>query len=295
QPPTSRAFALAPPPLGPSAAAAADERPAGASLDARTRARLERGFGAPLDGVRVHAGAPLPALAAAEGRDIYFAAGAYEPGTLRGDALIAHEVAHVLQQRAASNGVEPVTADVERDATASSVAALASTLVPGALPARPSLTTPLALRRCNGGGGDRPGGGVAYATAPEVSTEQFEAGNVPGERPVTSLLAGGVNQFRFDGDGDGMKELDGRMRTISSWPNGAARVIEFSLTQLSSNTKVTHTFEIPEQPGGFGLIPIVQEFTDGRRPTRIDLLGGGLRQELVFYPPERTPQAVTYR
>lgn len=71
------------------------------------RAWLERGFNADLSAVRVHtdaAAADLAAHAGAHaatvGRHIYFAEGRYQPGTVEGRTLLAHEVAHVLQQTA---------------------------------------------------------------------------------------------------------------------------------------------------------------------------------------------------
>ncbi|MBK9124072.1 MAG: DUF4157 domain-containing protein [Chloroflexi bacterium] len=71
------------------------------------RAWLERGFDADLSAVRVHTDAAAAEFAAREdaraiaaGRDIYFADGQYQPGTATGRMLLAHEVAHVLQQTA---------------------------------------------------------------------------------------------------------------------------------------------------------------------------------------------------
>lgn len=56
-------------------------------------------------GVRIHAGAPAAAAAAArgaraftDGSDIAFAAGRYRPDTAAGRALLAHELVHVAQQ-----------------------------------------------------------------------------------------------------------------------------------------------------------------------------------------------------
>ena len=43
----------------------------------------------------------VSARAFTTGSDIYFAHGEYRPGTPDGDELIAHEVAHVVQQRGA--------------------------------------------------------------------------------------------------------------------------------------------------------------------------------------------------
>jgi hypothetical protein len=76
----------------------------GASLDGDARAELEARTGADLGGVRVHTGGDAAAAARAMsaraftlGNDIVFGAGRYEPGSAAGRALIAHEVAHVLQ------------------------------------------------------------------------------------------------------------------------------------------------------------------------------------------------------
>jgi len=78
----------------------------GQSLDAGVRARMESAFGESFGDVQVHADAKgagvsesLNARALTVGQHIAFGAGDYKPGTLIGDALIAHELAHVLQQR----------------------------------------------------------------------------------------------------------------------------------------------------------------------------------------------------
>ncbi|GEM_PF-6249652 len=77
-------------------------------------AMLEGQYHADLDAVRIHAdeqAAELADQAGAQaftsGRDIFFNAGAYQPNTGEGQRLIAHEVAHVLQQtaRADAEGV----------------------------------------------------------------------------------------------------------------------------------------------------------------------------------------------
>src|SRR5215213_2646802 len=73
----------------------------GHSLDGGTRQRMEKAFGVGFGGVRVHTGAQAESLsegmnarAFTVGNDIAFGAGEYSPGTLVGDALIAHELAH---------------------------------------------------------------------------------------------------------------------------------------------------------------------------------------------------------
>ena len=80
----------------------------GEPLDPETRARFGARFDEDFGGVRVHAGAnaaqaanDLEANAFTFGEDVVFAHGRYQPGTPRGDQLIAHELAHVVQQRRA--------------------------------------------------------------------------------------------------------------------------------------------------------------------------------------------------
>ena len=55
--------------------------------------------------------APLQARAVTRGQDIYFHPGQFQPGTPKGEALIAHELAHTLQTRnSAHAGSEPASA-----------------------------------------------------------------------------------------------------------------------------------------------------------------------------------------
>ncbi len=80
-------------------------RSAGQPLDRATRNFFESRFGHDFGSVRVHADAKAAAsaravdsLAYTVGRDLVFAGGHYAPGTTRGDSLLAHELAHVVQQ-----------------------------------------------------------------------------------------------------------------------------------------------------------------------------------------------------
>src|SRR5918995_2142348 len=52
-------------------------------------------------------------LALTQGSDVHFAPGAYQPGTPGGDHLIAHELAHVAQQRRGPVGGEVGKAALE--------------------------------------------------------------------------------------------------------------------------------------------------------------------------------------
>jgi hypothetical protein len=93
----------------------------GKALDSGARARMESGFGANFSRVRVHTDAEtakqagqLDASAFTAGEHIGFAGGQYRPGTPFGDALLAHELAHVLQQRAGRRERGSPNAEVER-------------------------------------------------------------------------------------------------------------------------------------------------------------------------------------
>ena len=109
-------------------------RGSGAGLDAATRSRFEGDLG-PLGDVTVHTDDRADALnrsvsarAFATGTDVYFAKGEYNPGSADGDRLIAHELAHVVQQRgAASTGPLTVSQpgdalETEADSVADSIA-----------------------------------------------------------------------------------------------------------------------------------------------------------------------------
>ena len=79
-------------------------------LDPATRSSMESRFGHDFGGVRVHTDAAaaasaraVGALAYTVGRDIAFATGRYAPGTAEGRTLLAHELAHVVEQRGATS------------------------------------------------------------------------------------------------------------------------------------------------------------------------------------------------
>ena len=93
----------------------------GTSLDAGVAERLSPSLG-DLSDVRVHTGDTADALntavsarAFATGTDVYFAQGEYKPNTMDGDRLIAHELAHVVQQRGAPTS-GPLTVSQPGDA-----------------------------------------------------------------------------------------------------------------------------------------------------------------------------------
>jgi hypothetical protein len=86
------------------ASALAPTQPAsggGQSMPAAVQAKMDEAFGADFSAVRVHQGpqaTAMGALAYTQGADIHFAPGQYDPGSQRGQELLGHELAHVVQQ-----------------------------------------------------------------------------------------------------------------------------------------------------------------------------------------------------
>jgi hypothetical protein len=95
----------------------------GQPLAAATRAYFEPRFGHDFASVRIHSGAAAGASAAALGAraytvrsDIVFAPGGYRPGSADGQRLLAHELAHVVQQAGGAPRIQRQTAGSgERD------------------------------------------------------------------------------------------------------------------------------------------------------------------------------------
>ncbi len=124
----------------------------GQPLDAATRSFMEPRFGHDFSRVRVHSDAEAAAAARAVaaraytvGSDVVFAQGQYQPRQEPGRRLIAHELAHVVQQRHATAVSTPASwrigapdAPAEREAEAAAAAVVGSGMAPGPLGAAPS-------------------------------------------------------------------------------------------------------------------------------------------------------------
>jgi hypothetical protein len=112
-------------------AAIAASRGRGRRLDTGIASQLEGALGDSMQDVRVHTGPQAAALTRAVsaraftvGTDIFFSAGEYNPGSPTGAELIAHEAAHVVQQRGApASG--PLTVSQPGDALEREAEALA--------------------------------------------------------------------------------------------------------------------------------------------------------------------------
>ncbi|MBN2006745.1 MAG: DUF4157 domain-containing protein [Anaerolineae bacterium] len=139
----------------------------GQSFGGAARSRMEGAFGGSFGDVRVHTDSnaaqvarSVNARALTVGNHIAFDAGEYQPGSMVGDALLAHELAHTVQQRGAgaetaAKGYAPEESAEEMDADKAAVGAVVarSMGMKGMmrnLPAQvmPQLRTGLRLRRC---------------------------------------------------------------------------------------------------------------------------------------------------
>ena len=115
------------------------ESDSGSPLPAQVRQVMEAGIGHDFSAVRLHSDRNaaakadrLSAIAFTKGEHVYFATSQLQPDTPRGQHLLAHELTHVVQQRAASpvsgsgpgrNRTANLGAEREADATAARVVA----------------------------------------------------------------------------------------------------------------------------------------------------------------------------
>jgi hypothetical protein len=83
----------------------------GRALDSAVRGSMESAFGADFRGVNIHTDAnaaqlarQVQATAFTHGNNIYFSPGTFDPGSARGQHLLAHELTHVVQQQQGRGG-----------------------------------------------------------------------------------------------------------------------------------------------------------------------------------------------
>lgn len=110
----------------------------GQPLEPGVRARMESAFNMSFSDVRTHTdsnasdiSSRINSRAFAVGNHVAFGSGEYKPGTLVGDALIAHELAHTIQQKGASRSVNKMSVEngydaLEQDADRTAVSVMSS-------------------------------------------------------------------------------------------------------------------------------------------------------------------------
>jgi len=135
---------------------------------------MEQRFGHNFSQVRIHAdqaadraSRTLGAEAFTARGEIYFAAGRYQPGTQAGKRLLAHELAHVVQQASAG----PASPNAEAlDRRAEDPSELAARTVADAVQAPPEALRPDQPAACLGVDGAEPPAIQRQTTSPPIST-----------------------------------------------------------------------------------------------------------------------------
>lgn len=111
---------------------------AGRSLAPAERSWLEDGFGVGLGDVRLHPDSPVADAVNAEafalGNHVYFGAGRYRPREAEGQRLLAHELAHVVQQRSSEPPRSTDSLEQAADRSGADVVVGRTALVAGAAP-----------------------------------------------------------------------------------------------------------------------------------------------------------------
>lgn len=132
----------------------------GFALPPEVGRRMSAAVGGDVSSVRLHTDAPAAAvagregaLAVTEGSHVAFAAGWYRPGTVAGEALLAHELTHTRQQAGAPAGTRaatPASPVLETEADQAAYGAVSRLLQPGrpVEAVRPTPAGGLRLQRC---------------------------------------------------------------------------------------------------------------------------------------------------
>jgi hypothetical protein len=177
-------------------------RSGGQPLNASVRAFMEPRFGHDFGQVRVHtdgqaaeSAEAVSALAYTAGRDIVFGAGQYQPHSDAGKRLLAHELAHVVQQASGPVSGVPIADGLavsepgdgferEADHTADRVMAADYAAGPAVIASGPSALTVMTMQRC----GDTPCNCSAEERlAHEMDDMQMQRLAVPGTLPTLWL------------------------------------------------------------------------------------------------------------
>ncbi|HEU4561273.1 MAG TPA: DUF4157 domain-containing protein, partial [Longimicrobium sp.] len=173
-------------------------RSPGTPLDGSVRAQMEPRFRHSFADVRVHADSraaesarSVGAHAYAVGPHVVFGAGRYAPGSVDGSRLIAHELAHVVQQRGASASIQPKLEIGAADDPAEREADTAAARVVSGADARVA-QAPALLRRVANPGPPPPG----LTCTPGASSPPVPVVDLVFPRGVSALDAG--QQARVD-------------------------------------------------------------------------------------------------
>ena len=147
-------------------------RSRGQLLDDDTRGFMGQRFGQDFMAVRVHndtqaaqAAQAVDALAFTVGQNVVFGAGQYTPGTPRGQQLIAHELAHTIQQRNSAPSAVSLQMDHANDAAEQEAQSIATALLSDPVLTQPTIRRSSGIQRSLAGA---LGGGVGGAVVGAV-------------------------------------------------------------------------------------------------------------------------------
>ena len=125
----------------------------GQPLESTTRASMESRFGHDFSRVKVHtdtkageSAQSIGARAYTRGEDIVFAEGKYKPEDTSGKQLLAHELAHVVQQTSGGNSDMPLSNSTPNHGVESEANSAADAVMVGR-PFHPTMRTGLAVHR----------------------------------------------------------------------------------------------------------------------------------------------------
>ena len=202
------------------------------SMPAPVKSKMENSFGTNFGDVSIHTDSPqaksMGALAFTQGSNVHFAPGQYNPQSSSGQALLGHELTHVVQQRAGRVAVPtqskgaPINADPSLETEADQIGAKAAqgqqVQVPGAtsnfktIPPIQNSTKPVqcflpmlmgglgALGGMMGGGEQEGGGGMMEGIGGALGGMAGPLGGMAGG------MLGGVADGLLGGLGGGKKK-----------------------------------------------------------------------------------------
>lgn len=184
-PPPAPAQPKADGPLGALDASVSDG--AGQRMPDDVQRKMERAFGADFSAVRIHEGPQAPAMGArafAQGTDLHFAPGTYDPHSEAGQELLGHELTHVVQQgagRVTAQGKGGINADASLEAEADAAGARAARGLAATVTGVTSTSSGLQLQG-NGVAGHGPNtasaGAATATTVTPKSYAEISAGTV---------------------------------------------------------------------------------------------------------------------
>ena len=259
--------------------------------------KMERFFGADFSAVRIHVGREAPsigALAFTAGTDIFFAPGRYQPHAPTGQALLGHELTHVLQQRAGRVASPPgvgaaVVHDEALEAEADRMGALAAAVQPR-----------LVERAAAPGPGAAPAGGARRGYRLIVGAYPHQASGAPLPEQLSGhsfvAIEGPHGRKAFGFSPANYSQYNPR-RDLARLSAGVRGVVHDDAAAFDKRGVRTKTFSIDERRAN-AAISKVAEYQSGRyayslrdrqcstfaldvaRAARIPVAGG---------PPERRP------